>query len=215
MARGVGHSILWRVALAAVLRADDALVCALNSSARRSPLGAFMVGRLAAWLAAVEVVLMLALALAGRRDSAVRMLVAVGLVYLLSDALGAIWPRQRPFGRLPQIEALTPHSAERSFPSRHVASALAMAALGGRAHHRLGMAMASVGWVLGVSRVAAGLHYPSDLVGGALLGAAVGRMGGALLGCRGGPNRWALLGAAVGRIGRLSQPVGPDRRPRS
>ena len=171
-----------------LLRVDDALVGGLNSSVRRSPPAASAVGRLAAGLAGVERLLMVALALAGRRDSAVRMLAAVGLVYLLSDALGAIWPRQRPFARLSQVEALATHSPERSFPSRHVASALAMAAVGGRAHHRLGTAMATVGWVLGVSRVAAGLHYPSDVIGGALLGAGVG---------------W------------LSQPVGPARRRRS
>jgi undecaprenyl-diphosphatase len=174
-----------------VLRADDTLVCALNSTARRSPAAAAAVGRLAAWLAGVEVLLMLALALAGRRDSAVRMLVAVGLVYLLSDALGAIWARQRPFARLSNIAALTSHTPQRSFPSRHLASALAMAAVGGRAHQRLGAAMATVGWVLGLSRVAAGLHYPSDLLAG------------------------ALLGAAVGRVGWLSQRVGPARRRRS
>jgi undecaprenyl-diphosphatase len=180
-----------RVTLAAVLRADDGLVCALNSIVRRSPAAAAAVGRLAVWLAGVEVLLMIALALAGRRDSAVRMLVAVGLVYLLSDALGAIWPRRRPFARLPNIAALAAHTPERSFPSRHVASALAMAAVGGRAHYRLGTAMATLGWVLGLSRLAAGLHYPSDLLGG------------------------ALLGAAVGRVGWLSRRVGPARRRRS
>src|SRR4051794_12323850 len=82
-----GQAPMPRVMLADVLLADDTLVCALNSTARRSPTAAAAVGRLAAWLAGVEVVLMLALALAGRRDSAVRMLVAVGLVYLLSNAL--------------------------------------------------------------------------------------------------------------------------------
>src|SRR5438067_1065238 len=104
-----------RVTLAAVLRADDGLVCALNSTVRRSPAAAAAVGRLAAWLAGVEVLLMLALALAGRRDSAVRMLVAVGLVYLLSDGLGAIWPRQRPFARLPNIAALAAHCSGRQW----------------------------------------------------------------------------------------------------
>src|SRR5205807_9902616 len=83
-----GQAPMPRVTLADVLRADDTLVCALNSTTRRSPTAAAAVGRLAAWLAGVEVLLMLALALAGRRDSAVRMLVAVGLGYLLSDVLG-------------------------------------------------------------------------------------------------------------------------------
>ena len=196
----MGQSILWRVALAAFLRgavavvaraeataalrgalagmpeADETLVLALNATARRSPRAAWIVGRLAAWLAGVEVLLMVALALAGRRDSAVRMLAAVSVVYVLSEALGTIWPRRRPFARLAQAERLARHSAERSFPSRHVASGLAMAAVGGQAHPRLGTAMATVAWLLGLSRVAAGLHYPSDLLGGALLGAAVGRL---------------------------------------
>ena len=35
---------------------------------------------------------------------------------------------------------------------------------------------ADVAWCLGLSRVAAGLHYPSDVVGGALLGRAVSRL---------------------------------------
>ena len=68
------------------------------------------------------------------------------------------------------------HSAGRSFPSRHVASGLAMAWVAGRAHRRLGLAMAGVAWLLGLSRVAAGLHYPSDVLSGALLGSVVGRL---------------------------------------
>jgi membrane-associated phospholipid phosphatase len=66
------------------------------------------------------------------------------------------------------------HTAERSFPSRHVASGLAMAAIGRDAHPKLGAAMAAVAWLLGLSRVAAGLHYPSDVLAGAALGRALG-----------------------------------------
>lgn len=158
----------------AVRETDDALTRALNAAVRRSALMSRIVGRLAAWLAGVEVALMLFLALVGRRRAATHMLGTVALVYLVCDALGAIWPRQRPFARLSDVEALTPHTPERSFPSRHVASGLAMAALGGRAHPRLGATMAGVAWLLGACRVAAGLHYPTDILGGALLGRAVG-----------------------------------------
>jgi membrane-associated phospholipid phosphatase len=49
-----------------------------------------------------------------------------------------------------------------------------MAVLGGREHHRLGLAMATVAWLLGAARMAAGLHYPSDVIGGAVLGEMVG-----------------------------------------
>ena len=105
-----------------------------------------------------------------------RMLTAVGLLYLASEGLGRLWPRRRPFGRLGQVEALVAHTDERSFPSRHVASGLAMAVIGANAHPRLGTAMATVAWALGLSRVAAGLHYPSDVLAGALLGFATGRL---------------------------------------
>jgi undecaprenyl-diphosphatase len=130
----------------------------------------------ARWLAGVEVVLMGGLFLSGARQSAGRMLAAVGLVYVASEVFGSVWRRQRPFADLQGVEALFAHVSQRSFPSRHVASGVAMAAIGGRAHWKLGVAMAAVAWVLGVSRVASGLHYPSDVLAGALLGSGVGRL---------------------------------------
>jgi undecaprenyl-diphosphatase len=132
------------------------------------------VGIVAERLAVTEVVLMLLLALSGRRRSALRMLAAVGTVYLASELLGRAWPRQRPFERLAGVEPLVLHASGRSFPSRHVASGLAMATVGGQEHARLGWLMAVVAWLLGVSRVAAGLHYPSDVAAGAVLGHLVG-----------------------------------------
>jgi membrane-associated phospholipid phosphatase len=168
------------VALEAVprrlLAADDACVAALNTTVRASPALARLTARGATGLAGVEVALMGVLALGGGLRSAARMLAAVALVYLASEVLGAVWPRQRPFARLSTIEALVSHAGGRSFPSRHVASGLAMAAIGGGAHPRLGLGMAAVAWLLGVSRVAAGLHYPSDVLAGAALGSALGQL---------------------------------------
>lgn len=117
---------------------------------------------------------MLLLALSGRRRPAVRMLAAVGVIYAASELLGQLWPRTRPFERFEDITPLAAHSAGRSFPSRHVASGLAMAVIGGREHMRLGWLMAGVAWLLGISRVAAGLHYPSDVMAGVALGKLVG-----------------------------------------
>ena len=36
--------------------------------------------------------------------------------------------------------------------------------------------MAGLAWLLGLSRVAAGLHYPSDVLAGAVLGTVIGRV---------------------------------------
>ena len=117
---------------------------------------------------------MLLLALSGRRRSALRMLLAVGAVYAASELLGRVWPRPRPFERLSDVTPLASHSAGRSFPSRHVASGLAMAAVGGQEHPGLGPLMGGVAWLLGLSRIAAGLHYPTDVAAGAALGHLIG-----------------------------------------
>jgi membrane-associated phospholipid phosphatase len=156
---------------------DDALAVWANRAARRTRLGRLAVHVLARCLAHVEIGLMLLLAISGRRGVAARMLSAVGAVYLSCEAFGMVWPRPRPFARLAGVEALLDHDAERSFPSRHVASGLAMAAIGGSAHRRIGLTMSLVAWLLGLSRVAAGLHYPTDILAGAALGIVVGRYG--------------------------------------
>jgi membrane-associated phospholipid phosphatase len=155
---------------------DDALVVALNRAARSSGAARGLVSGSATALAGLEVLLMALLAVAGRPRAAMRMFGAVGLVYVASEVLGAVWPRRRPFAQLSSVEALAPHDEKRSFPSRHVASGLAMAGVAHAAHPRLGGAMTAVAWLLGVSRLAAGLHYPTDVLAGALLGTAIGRL---------------------------------------
>jgi membrane-associated phospholipid phosphatase len=156
--------------------ADATLATRLNAIGRQSIVARRLAVGSASGLAGVEVMLMGALFVGGRPRSAARMLAAVGLVYAASELLGRLWPRQRPFAEHSAITGLLPHSAERSFPSRHVASGLAMAAIGRRAHPLLGLSMSCVAWLLGVSRVVTGLHYPSDVLAGAVLGLAVGRL---------------------------------------
>jgi decaprenylphosphoryl-5-phosphoribose phosphatase len=157
------------------LAVDDASVVWLNAQVLRHERVAALIGLAAERLAGVEVGLMLLLALRGRRGSAIRMLAAVAAVYVSCEGLGRLWPRQRPFERLAAVRCLAAHDPGRSFPSRHVASGLAMASIGGQEHGRLGLLMACVACLLGLSRVAAALHYPSDIAAGAVLGAIVGR----------------------------------------
>lgn len=177
--QGVRQSILWSVWMTAarqLRQMDDATVTRANTLARGARLSHAVTTLLAGRLAAVEVALMGLLLLTGGRRSVVRMLLAVAGIYAASELAGAAWRRQRPFAVLPDVVALVDHAAGRSFPSRHTASAVAMAIIGGRVHPQLGRAMLMVGGVLSLSRVAAGVHYPSDVVGGAALGAAIGRV---------------------------------------
>lgn len=155
---------------------DDATVTRANTLARGARLSHTLTKVLAQRLAAVEVALMGLLLVTGGRRSVARMLVGVAGIYAISELVGGAWDRQRPFAVVPAVVALVDHTAGRSFPSRHTASGIAMGIIGGRDHPELGRAMLIVGVVLSLSRVAAGVHYPSDVVGGAALGAAIGRV---------------------------------------
>jgi undecaprenyl-diphosphatase len=92
-----------------------------------------------------------------------------------------IWKRPRPFvsheGEFPTpiTEGLRVDSV--SFPSAHTYMAFAVAtSIWLYGHKRLGAALYLVALCVAVSRIGAGLHYPSDIIAGALLGIFSGYM---------------------------------------
>jgi membrane-associated phospholipid phosphatase len=119
---------------------------------------------------------MVLLGLSGKPGAALRVLLSVGAVYVAVAAIGLRWERHRPFAQFEAIRELVSHAPHRSFPSRHVASAFAMATVAMPVHAAIGRLMGSLACALAASRVVAGLHYPSDVIAGALLGVAVGRL---------------------------------------
>jgi undecaprenyl-diphosphatase len=126
-----------------------------------------------------EVALMLLAGLRGGqrgRRAVVRCLAAVGSLYLLAELIGRLVGRARPFAAGQQARKLVEHGPARSFPSRHVASAAAMAVITGPAAPRLAAAMGWLAAGLGLARIRVGLHYPADVLAGALLGLLVGRL---------------------------------------
>lgn len=110
------------------------------------------------------------------RETALRTIAALSTCYILVAAMGAHIGRRRPFAAQDEMVELIDHHAHRSFPSRHVASASAMAVVAWPSYPRLGRAYAAISVALAVSRVAAGLHYPTDVIGGAVLGWLIGRV---------------------------------------
>lgn len=122
---------------------------------------------------------MLALLLAGReaRQSLPRVLDSLALATVVVTGLQRVVARPRPFDADPRVRPLISQNSGPSFPSRHVASAFAMAVSGMRGARRIGGLMLAGGVLLAVSRVYVGVHYPSDVLAGALVGAICGWLG--------------------------------------
>ena len=91
-------------------------------------------------------------------------------VYALNTAIKLLVRRPRP--ELPGLPALTGTPTQLSFPSAHASTSFA----GALAYSRLGLprpALYGLATGLALSRLYLGVHYPSDVLAGALLGSAV------------------------------------------
>ncbi len=95
----------------------------------------------------------------------------VAAAYALNTLIKLAVRRPRP--ELPGLPALTSTPSSLSFPSAHASTSFA----GARAYARLGLPPAplyALAGALSLSRLYLGVHYPSDLIAGAALGAALG-----------------------------------------
>jgi undecaprenyl-diphosphatase len=119
----------------------------------------------------------LTLVAGGRRRAAARGLVAAGLAWLAGQGLKKAFARPRPYVADPaRARVLIGPPAATSWPSSHPAVLLAFTTVAGR---ELGVGPAArggldaLGLAVGLSRCHVGVHYPSDVIGGVLLGKAV------------------------------------------
>ncbi len=98
--------------------------------------------------------------------------IALGILFsqaLIKD-LSRFYFRPRPFAT-ETVHLLFYRPSVSSFPSIPIAVAFTFAAGAGYADKRIANFLVVLGVLYALARVYAGVHYPSDVIGGALLGA--------------------------------------------
>lgn len=109
------------------------------------------------------------------RQAVIFALLALIVGFTIDIIISYIFPRERPFVAYPElVKNLNLTVDLTSFPSRHAMAVFAMAGsiwLADLWHFRnWGIFLFIVAFLISVSRIAAGVHYPTDIIGGMIIG---------------------------------------------
>ena len=152
---------------------DAAIFYAIQSFAGVSP-GLDLIGIFCAsvliWVIAAAVIVFF---VEDRRRSWVIAGAAVSgvIAWLASEGIGLLYFRPRPFAALADVRLLINKSPlDKSFPSDHASIAFAIAFAVFFVDRRWGVVLLTLAALVSIGRVFVGVHYPSDILAGALLG---------------------------------------------
>src|SRR4051794_28786734 len=105
-----------------------------------------------------------------RRRAAVAAGLSAGLALVVAHFLASAIDRNRPFVDHPKAHLLMAHGTDPGFPSDHATGAFAIAFALVLRDRTSGIIALVLAFVLSFGRVALGVHYPSDVFAGAVLG---------------------------------------------
>jgi undecaprenyl-diphosphatase len=98
---------------------------------------------------------------------------SAALALLIAQFVANLWDRPRPYLAHPvEAHLFIAPSPDSSFPSDHATAAFAIAMAIWLRNRRAGEVALVMAALLGISRVAVGTHYPSDVLAGAAIGIA-------------------------------------------
>lgn len=96
-------------------------------------------------------------------------ILAVSLAFGINQSIGALFYRDRPFIQL-HLAPLIDGVSGKSFPSDHTAVSFALATVFARVYPQWQILGYSIALAISFSRIIVGVHYPSDVFAGIVVG---------------------------------------------
>jgi undecaprenyl-diphosphatase len=127
-------------------------------------------------------------------------LAAASVGLLANQVISHIWDRARPYEAHPVIVPLLAKSSDPSFPSDHATAAFSIAFGVFFVSRRAGRFFLAFATVVACSRVLAGMHYPTDVLGSFVISAGAGYLCARLL-------MEPILAPLIRLMARLTDPV--------
>ena len=125
---------------------------------------------------------------------------SAAVAMFVNQVISHVWDRPRPYVAHPGLtHLLSAASPDPSFPSDHAAAAFAIAFAVLAFSRRAGVGFLLAATLIALSRIALGLHYPSDVLAGILVGWTA-----AMLVTRPGAS---LLARVVAIVSRVTDPL--------
>ena len=103
----------------------------------------------------------------------ITLLAGLTISYYVTAVLKILIARPRPFIAFTNVILLGPMEKSYSFPSNHAVTAFMAASLL-ISRFRMRALFYSLAVLAGLSRIYIGVHYPSDIIGGAIIGLIIG-----------------------------------------
>jgi undecaprenyl-diphosphatase len=177
---GPGGKLQMTAIVLFLIRLDHSVFKAINSLAGKSTVLDW-IARLGADdhvipIVLVLLVLLLLLIAKNRRDREAALtciictLLAVILSMVILFAFNAAFFRPRPFTSYSSVHMLFYHNTDSAFPSNAATLAFVLAFSVVIFDRKVGAVMLVLAGFVGLARIVVGVHYPLDIIGGALLG---------------------------------------------
>lgn len=96
--------------------------------------------------------------------------IPVSIATVASELISKFYVRNRPFVGESGIKLLVPHTADGGMPSHHMVFMVSAVVMIFFYNRTFALALFVLTLISGVARVSAGIHYPSDVIAGVLLG---------------------------------------------